>query len=121
MRTLSVNEVAEAIGLMAGVLTTLSFLWGVIKTRCLSFVLVIGTGFLLLVSLIMSAFLAAVGKFVLRAVPGPPVILNFVDVAISMPVITLLFAVMFKVLPDGYIAWRGGESSSVAEVGSPST
>ena len=81
-------------------------LWGVIKTRFLSFVLVIGTGFLLLVSLIMSAILAAVGKFVLRAVPGPPVILNFVDVAISVPVITLLFAVMFKVLPDGYIAWR---------------
>ena len=81
-------------------------MWGVIKTRFLSFVLVIGTGFLLLVSLLMSAFLAAVGKLVLRVVPGPPVILNFVDVAISVPVITLLFAVMFKVLPDGYIAWR---------------
>ena len=54
----------------------------------------------------MSAFLAAVGKFVLRAVPGPQVILTFMDVAISLPAIILLFALMFKVLPDGYIAWR---------------
>jgi membrane protein len=67
--------------------------------------LVIGTGVLLLVSLLMSAFVAALSKFVLQAVPGPQVILILVDVAVSLPVITLLFALMFKVLPDGYIAW----------------
>ncbi len=81
-------------------------LWSAIKGRFLSFILVIGTGFLLLVSLLISASLAALGKFVLRALPGPQVILTFVDVAVSLPVITLLFALMFKVLPDGYIAWR---------------
>ena len=80
-------------------------LWGAVKSRFLPFLLVIGTGFLLLVSLIVSAFLAALSKFVLQAVPGPQVILTFVDVAVSLPVITLLFALMFKVLPDGYIAW----------------
>ena len=79
--------------------------WGAIKSRFLPFMLVIGTGFLLLVSLIISAFLAALSKFILQAVPGPQVILIFVDVAVSLPVITLLFALMFKVLPDGYIAW----------------
>lgn len=81
-------------------------LWGAVKNRFLSFILVIGTGFLLLVSLLLSAFLAALGKFVLRAVPGPQFILTFVDVVVSLPVITLLFALMFKVLPDGFIAWR---------------
>jgi len=81
-------------------------LWSAIKGRFLSFILIIGTGFLLLVSLLMSAFLAALGKFLLRAMPGPQVILAFVDVAVSLPAITLLFALMFKVLPDGYIAWR---------------
>lgn len=80
-------------------------LWGAIKSRFLSFILVIGTGFLLLVSLLMSAFLAALGKFVLRAVPGPQVIATLFDVAISLLVITLLFALMFKALPDGDIAW----------------
>ena len=81
-------------------------LWGAIKSRFFSFILVIGSGFLLLVSLVLNAFLAALGKFVLRALPGPQVILTFVDVAVSLPVIILLFALMFKVLPDGYIAWR---------------
>ena len=81
-------------------------LWGAIKSRFLPFMLVIGTGFLLLVSLILSAVLAALSKFILQALPGPQVILIFVDVAVSLPVITLLFALMFKVLPDGYIAWR---------------
>jgi membrane protein len=81
-------------------------LWGALKSRFLSFILVIGTGVLLLVSLLVNAFLAALGKFVLQAVPGPSAMLTFVDVAVSLPVITLLFALMFKVLPDGYIAWR---------------
>ncbi len=80
-------------------------LWGAIKSRFLPFMLVIGTGLLLLVSLILSAVLAALSKFVLQAMPGPQIILIFVDVAVSLPVITLLFALMFKVLPDGYIAW----------------
>jgi membrane protein len=80
-------------------------LWGAVKSRFLPFMLVIGTGVLLLVSLLMSAFVAALSKFVLQAVPGPQVILILVDVAVSLPVITLLFALMFKVLPDGYIAW----------------
>lgn len=80
-------------------------LWGVIKSRLLPFMLVIGTGLLLLGSLILSAVLAALSTFILQAVPGPQVILIFVDVAVSLPVITLHFALMFKVLPDGYIAW----------------
>ena len=80
-------------------------LWGAIKSRFLPFMRVIGTGFLLLVSLILSAVLAALSTFILQALPGPQVILIFVDVAVSLPVITLLFALMFKVLPDGYIAW----------------
>lgn len=63
-------------------------LWGAIKSRFLPFMLVIGTGFLLLVSLIMSAFLTALSKFVLQAVPEPQVILTYMDVAVSSPVIT---------------------------------
>jgi membrane protein len=81
-------------------------LWGALKNRFLSFILVIGTGVLLLVSLLVKTILAALGKFVLQALPGPQVMLTFVEVAVSLPVITLLFALLFKVLPDGYIAWR---------------
>ena len=80
-------------------------LWSALKSRFLSFILVIGTGVLLLVSLLVDTFLAALGRLVLRAVPGPQVMLALVDVAVSLPVIIVLFALMFKVLPDGYIAW----------------
>ena len=83
-----------------------SVFWDALRTRLLSFILVIGTGFLLLVSLIMSAVLAAVGKFIHRAVPWPQLIMTIVDLAGSPIVITLLFALMFKMLPEGYIAWR---------------
>jgi membrane protein len=81
-------------------------LWGEIKSKFLSFMLVIITGFLLLVSLILSAFLAAVGKFVHREVPGPDIIMMFFDMTVSLIVISLLFALMFKALPDTYVAWR---------------
>lgn len=62
-------------------------------------------GALLLVSLILSAFLAALSTLILQAVPVLQVILTFMDVTVSLPVITVLFVLMFKVLPDGYIAW----------------
>jgi membrane protein len=83
-----------------------SVLWGALRTRLLSFILVIGTGFLLLVSLTMSAVLVAVGQFIHRAVPWPQFIMTIVDLAGSPIVITLLFALMFKMLPEGHIAWR---------------
>jgi membrane protein len=81
-------------------------LWDALRTRVLSFMLVIGTGFLLLVSLIMSAVVAAVGRFIHRAVPWSQLIMAIVDLAGSPIIITLLFAVMFKMLPEGHIAWR---------------
>jgi membrane protein len=80
-------------------------LWGALKRRWLSFLLVIGTGFLLLTSLIMNAILAALGKFLQRTVPWAPLIGPVVDVVGSPVVITLLFALMFKALPEGHIAW----------------
>lgn len=83
-----------------------TMLWRALKSRLLSFILVIGTGFLLLVSLIIYAILAAVGRFVHRAIPGPEIVTALVDAVGSPTVITILFAVMFKMLPEGYIAWR---------------
>jgi membrane protein len=83
-----------------------TMVWRALKSRLLSFILVIGTGFLLLVSLIMNAILAGVGKFVHRAIPIPEVMTALVDAVGSPMVITVLFALMFKMLPEGYIAWK---------------
>ena len=81
-------------------------MWGTIKDRFFSLVAVLGTGFLLLVSLVLSAALAAVGKMFQGWLPGQEVVLHLADVAISFGVITLLFAMMFKLLPDAKVAWR---------------
>jgi membrane protein len=59
-----------------------------------------------LVSLVLSAALAAFGKLFLNSLPGQEAALHLANFAISFGVITLLFAMMFKLLPDATIAWR---------------
>ena len=67
--------------------------------------MVLGTGFLLLVSLVLSAVLAA-WRYLRRPGPGPRRVLQVVDFVVSFAIVTLLFAMIFKVLPDVKIAWR---------------
>jgi len=78
--------------------------WGTIKARFLSIAMVLGVGFLLLVSLVLSAALVAVGTFVATLVPVS--LLQLVNVVVSFAVITLLFALIYKVLPDVQLGWR---------------
>jgi membrane protein len=80
--------------------------WGFIKDRFLSFVAVLGTGFLLLVSLILSSALAAFGKWFGGLLPLPETLLQLMNFALSFLVVTGLFALIFKVLPDAKVAWR---------------
>lgn len=81
-------------------------LWGVIRDRFLSVATLLGTGFLLLVSLVLSAAIAAFGKWFGGWLPAPEFVLQMLEVVISLAVITGLFALMFKALPDAHIAWR---------------
>jgi membrane protein len=77
-----------------------------LKSRLLSFATLLGIGFLLLVSLVISAALAAAGKFMGGITPAEEVVWHVVDFVISLALITLLFAMIFKILPDVIIAWR---------------
>ncbi|HXB58346.1 MAG TPA: YihY/virulence factor BrkB family protein [Candidatus Acidoferrales bacterium] len=77
-----------------------------IRHRLLSFAALLGIGFLLLVSLIVSAALEAAGKWMGGMIPAHEIIWHILDVLISLGIITLLFAMMFKLLPDVLIAWR---------------
>ncbi|MCW5798641.1 MAG: YihY/virulence factor BrkB family protein [Nitrospira sp.] len=81
-------------------------LWGLIRDRFISISAVLGTGFLLLVSLILSAALAAFGKWYGGWLPAPEIVLQLLELVISLLVIAGLFALMFKVLPDARIAWN---------------
>ncbi len=77
---------------------------GLLKDRFLSLAMVLGIGFMLLASLLLTAGLDAVSEFAFGSQSLVPLmILNFV---VSFAVITLLFAVIYKVLPDVKIAWR---------------
>jgi len=78
---------------------------GVIRQRFFSFGLVLGTGFLLMVSLVLSAALGAVGRFMGHLLPGPVALLESGTALLSFGVITLLLAMIFKFLPDAEIAW----------------
>jgi len=79
---------------------------GLIKDRFLSLAMVLGVGFLLLVSLVISATLSGLGKYMARILPLPLVLLQVINILISFAVITLLFALIYKVLPDVEIAWH---------------
>lgn len=81
-------------------------IWGLIKGRFLSFLAVLGSGFLLLVSLVVSAALAAFGKWYSGWLPAPEFVLEALNFVVSFAVIAGLFAMMFKMLPDARIAWN---------------
>ncbi|HEX6270338.1 MAG TPA: YihY/virulence factor BrkB family protein [Anaerolineales bacterium] len=78
----------------------------VIIDRLLSFTMILGIGFLLLVSLVISAGLSATEETIGNAFPLSEFILQIVNLVISIGAITVLFALIFKFLPDADIAWR---------------
>ncbi len=77
---------------------------GLLLKRVLSFGMVITLAFLLLVSLAVSAALAALGTFLFGA--GASVVVETLNFLVSLGVTTLLFAAVFAVLPDTRVAWR---------------
>ncbi len=80
--------------------------WGFIKNRLLSFTMVLIIGFLLLVSLVISAVIAAASGYLNHLMPGLDSFWLVVNTLVSLGVVTVLFAMIFKVLPDVRIAWR---------------
>lgn len=78
---------------------------GTVKDRLFSFTIVLGVGFLLLVSLIISSLLAAFNTFVSGLFPNAQLIAQIINFVVSFGIITLLFALIFKYIPDVEIRW----------------
>lgn len=78
----------------------------VILSRFLSFTMILGIGFMLLVSLVISTGISALGEWIGGLLPFQELILQIINLVISIGVITVFFALIFKVLPDAEIAWR---------------
>jgi membrane protein len=77
-----------------------------LKNRFFSFAMVLGVGFLLLVSLVISAALGSVGHFVAGDQFGQTLVWKAINFVVSFGVTTLLFALIYKVLPDAKVQWR---------------
>lgn len=106
-----------AAGVFAELKSALNQIWGAeprktsgalefLRDRLLSFAMVLAVGFLLLVSLVVSTVLSALEKFAAGYLPLPPLFLQLANVAVSFALIGLLFAAMFKFLPDRPVSFR---------------
>src|SRR5688572_6026667 len=110
-----------ALGVFNELHNSLNIIWGVeeektkgffqtikkvIIDRLLSFTMILGIGFLLLVSLVISTGISAVQETIGNIFPFSELILQIINLVVSIGVITVLFALMFKFLPDAEIAWR---------------
>jgi membrane protein len=85
--------------------TSKTGVWNLIKGRFFSFGMVLGIGFLLLVSLLLSAALSAVATYASNFLPIPPAALHALDFSFSVLFIAGLMALIFKFLPDVRISW----------------
>jgi membrane protein len=81
-------------------------IWGFLRARFLSFAMVAGICFLLLVSLAIEALLKGFSHYVQSVVPGGIMIALTVYLVFDFAVVVLLFAMIFKFLPDVKIQWR---------------
>lgn len=81
-------------------------MWGFLRTRFLSFAMVAGVCFLLLVSLTLESLLKAFSHYVQSILPGGIIVALAVYLIFDFAVVVLLFAMIFKFLPDVQIQWR---------------
>ena len=81
-------------------------LWLFIKSRLLSLTIILAIGFILLVSLMLSVISSAIMAYAKDWLPIPGGTMVGVELALSLVVTTLLFAAMFKILPDVVLSWR---------------
>ncbi|MES2887581.1 MAG: YihY/virulence factor BrkB family protein [Pseudomonadota bacterium] len=83
-----------------------SGLWGLLRTRFLSFGLILGLAFLLMTSLAVGAAVAAVGQWFGGFFPGGEFLLHLLNLVLSLLIGTVLFGAIFKWMPSVQIAWR---------------
>ncbi len=83
-----------------------STLMALVRNRLLTLAVVLGLGFLLLVSLVIGAGLTAFAGLIDRWAPGLSFMMGIINFAVSFVVTTLLFALIYKVLPRAEILWR---------------
>jgi membrane protein len=82
------------------------FWWDILRMRLLSFAMVLAVCFLLLISLVISAVLAATSSYLKGLLPGTEPVWPILDFVITFGITTVLFAMIYKILPDVHIHWN---------------
>ncbi len=110
-----VTLLLTATGAFGELQATLNYIWKVqpkagvgamIKARAASLGLVATLGFLLLVSLVVSAALHALGAYLNGFLPGAAVLLQVANLVVSFLIVSALFAAVYKILPDRQLSWK---------------
>ena len=81
-------------------------IWAILRARLLSFGLILGLAFMLMVSLAVGAATAAFGSWIGGQMPGSEALLYGMNLFISLAFTTVLFAMIFKLMPTTPVAWR---------------
>jgi membrane protein len=109
------GELRSALNTMWDVkLQNISGLRSLIRERIFSFGMVLAVGFLLLVSLLASTALAALEKFSSAMLPAPPYAMRVINVLISLLVISFLFSLIYKFVPETPVRWRDVWAGAIA-------
>lgn len=118
-----VTLLITATGVFGEMQTSLNVIWkaqapagvsGMLKARAASLGLVATLGFLLLVSLVVSAALTALGATMNRVVPGIDKMLQVANFVVSFLMVSALFAAIYKILPDRQLRWKDVAVGAVA-------
>jgi len=83
-----------------------SGLWNLLRARILSFGMILGVGFMLIASLVVSAGLSALGRWWAPLFGGWEFLLQFVNLAVSFALVTAIFAMIYKIMPRVKIEWH---------------
>jgi membrane protein len=81
-------------------------IWIFIRKRVASFMMVLAIGFLLILSLVLSAVVSTLSKYRVDYLPGSAILWENLDFIVSLSLMTFIFGLMFKYVPDAKIAWK---------------
>lgn len=115
-----------ATGIFSEIQDSINQIWGLkskpkrgwlkmIMNRLISFSLIVSLGFILMVSLLLNALVVLVGTQLMKMLPGAGIyIVNGINNILTFLILTFLFGVIFKVLPDAKLRWKDVAVGSIA-------
>lgn len=100
------TEIEDALNVIWKAPRKESYFYQLLRGRVMSLILVIGLGFLLLFSMVVATGIGIVGRVLERVTDISSIVVSILNLGISLTVVSLLFAALYKVLPNKKLEWR---------------